>query len=918
MRQLTVVLLSALTLLATARPLWAAALILNEYNGVAPGNLLDNDNSDVFFGRVEGNGGDWFELVVVADHLDIRGWQVIVDDDGGASVATLTFSNNALLSDLRAGTIITVAEQVADDPSYDPANNDWWINLQAGPTGSGTYISATDFEVSNNDTKIEIRTGDGLPIFGPAGESISGVGVNSHEVFKLESAPSAVIGPRGDGYQDGTSSTFGAPNIYGGGTQMQDFSKLRTGQPDADPDFDGVQQCEDNCQDQYNPDQRNTDGDEFGDACDPDQGGVPGPGLPAEGCAVVDLFDPERLLEIEFTLSQSDWDTLRLQKRTLLNSLGGDCTAQPPASPYTFVHADVTIEGVTLHDIAVRKKGFIGSLDPIRPSMKVRFDEYVGGQRLFGRDRLTLNNAKQDPARIKQCLGYELFAKAGLPTPRCNFAHVKVTTENGTQDLGIYANVEDIKDAFLERVFGNASGNLYEGGTSSDFRPRFLPIFEKETNEDTNDGTDLQVVAEILGRATDDDLLTQLDPVVNIDTFFKYWAMEALIGHWDSYSGNVNNFYLYDNGADGKFYFIPWGIDDTFGRGNVFNNEGDVSPLIWARGKLARRLYLHADGPARYTQTMQTLFDTVWNETDILAEIDRMQGLIAPVTGDLSASINPIRTFVSGRRQKFQHDFLDSGPPAWTEQLSNGYCLGRAGHLEARFSAPWQESVAGSNLGTVESLTGTLYGWDLSKLSPLIFAGGNDTPGLGDVGVFRLLFQLPKPELGSLHFFITQGTAPLVEITPGATFDLEADLANAFIFVPNIFQSPPATVLLGALAEGMLELDTQNPPTVVGNTLAGQMAATITQFVHAPGACPGDCDRDRVLTAADLVGAMRSRAGGSAIAQCSAIDRNEDFYVEAAEVDEAINRIFQLVPAPTLDASDPCEIFPAIFLPPAA
>src|SRR6185436_12428769 len=106
--------------------------------------------------------------------------------NGGASTASLAFTNNPLWSDLRAGTIITVAEEVADDPSYDPGSGDWWINVRAGAAGSGSCITPTDFTVSNSDTKLEIRTTADLPIFGPAGEPISGVGVNGREMFKLE------------------------------------------------------------------------------------------------------------------------------------------------------------------------------------------------------------------------------------------------------------------------------------------------------------------------------------------------------------------------------------------------------------------------------------------------------------------------------------------------------------------------------------------------------------------------------------------------------------------------------------------------------------------------------------------------------------------------------------------------------------
>lgn len=52
----------------------ASDMILNEYNAVGNGLLLEGDGEDLFWHRTVENGGDWFELVVITDHLDIRGW----------------------------------------------------------------------------------------------------------------------------------------------------------------------------------------------------------------------------------------------------------------------------------------------------------------------------------------------------------------------------------------------------------------------------------------------------------------------------------------------------------------------------------------------------------------------------------------------------------------------------------------------------------------------------------------------------------------------------------------------------------------------------------------------------------------------------------------------------------------------------
>jgi hypothetical protein len=205
-------------------------MIVNEYNAVSPGQFLDNGGSDTFWGTIPGNGGDWIELVVTEDRIDVRGWQLVVTDDTGGpgeTTATLVFSNDSLWSNLRGGTLITVSEDLANNVSFDPAAGDWWINVQAGNGGDGTYISAQDFTVSNVNSQITIKDDGGGVVFGPIGEGINPLsGIGSDEVFKLEEDPTPFTTALSN-YNDGTSSTFGAPNVFAGGTITQDFGLLR-------------------------------------------------------------------------------------------------------------------------------------------------------------------------------------------------------------------------------------------------------------------------------------------------------------------------------------------------------------------------------------------------------------------------------------------------------------------------------------------------------------------------------------------------------------------------------------------------------------------------------------------------------------------------------------------------------------------
>lgn len=218
---------------------FAAHVILNEYNAVDSSKFLnggnasaDNDGgraSDSYFDRVMGNGGDWFELVVITDHLDIRGWQLVISDDtGGAgqTIETLTLTSNNIWSDFRSGTIITVSEDLPSDVSYNPAAGDWWINVQAKTGGSGTYITATNFKVTNNKWQLTIKDSSSTVIFGPAGEGISPVsGVGDTEIFRLEATPDGSTVPNSPDYDSGGKlSTFGSANQWG----SQDLHLLRS------------------------------------------------------------------------------------------------------------------------------------------------------------------------------------------------------------------------------------------------------------------------------------------------------------------------------------------------------------------------------------------------------------------------------------------------------------------------------------------------------------------------------------------------------------------------------------------------------------------------------------------------------------------------------------------------------------------
>jgi hypothetical protein len=220
--------------LLASQVMFGADIVLNEYNAVNAEEFLNGGDSqadedggrasDSYFGRIQGNGGDWFELIVIKDHLDVRNWKLDIYE-GGILDETLNISDHVIWSDLRSGTIITVSEDVPSDISYNPAAGDWWINVQAHDDADGEYIEASNFVVNANSWQLGIRNSDGGIVFGPAGEGISPAsGVGDTEVFRLEADPSNSTERDSKDYDDGDDfSTFGAANQWG----RQDIGDLR-------------------------------------------------------------------------------------------------------------------------------------------------------------------------------------------------------------------------------------------------------------------------------------------------------------------------------------------------------------------------------------------------------------------------------------------------------------------------------------------------------------------------------------------------------------------------------------------------------------------------------------------------------------------------------------------------------------------
>lgn len=163
-----------------------------------------------------------------------------------------------------------------------------------------------------------------------------------------------------------------------------------------------------------------------------------------------DVLDKNSITSIDIKIKESDW-------KWLLEN----------ATKEEYKSADVTINGETFNNVGIRPKGN-SSLTSVandsttdRYSIKIDFGQYVDGQTYHGIRKLALNNNISDATYMKEAISYDIYNFLGIATPEYSYTDIKI---NGS-DWGLYLGVEVIDERFIEKNYGEVSGNLYKPET---------------------------------------------------------------------------------------------------------------------------------------------------------------------------------------------------------------------------------------------------------------------------------------------------------------------------------------------------------------------------------------------------------------------------------------------------------------------
>jgi spore coat protein H len=316
--------------------------------------------------------------------------------------------------------------------------------------------------------------------------------------------------------------------------------------------------------------------DMLGEPGGPEAGAFPGGGLPPgeiddlTPCAGWEAGDPCVILSGPFRVG----GTCRAR--------GGETRCVPNASPASpegpgllpreplTVPVEVELDGESWTRVGLRYKGnsslvFLWGVGNRKLPFRLEFDEFedewpaLEDQHFWGWQEVTFSPNWPDDSQLREAFVSDLLASHGVPVARHTFVRVYVDEGAGPEWRGLYTMIEDLSDdRALERLFGDADGNLYkpEGRAAS------WAYFDAEAfpqkGGDEDDWSDVQAAITALHADLEPAAWRAgLEAAFDTHGFLRWLALNTVFVNGDTYGHVAHNYYLYaTEGA--PLVWIPW------------------------------------------------------------------------------------------------------------------------------------------------------------------------------------------------------------------------------------------------------------------------------------------------------------------------------------------------------------------------
>ncbi|MDO6718869.1 CotH kinase family protein [Psychrosphaera sp. 1_MG-2023] len=309
------------------------------------------------------------------------------------------------------------------------------------------------------------------------------------------------------------------------------------------------------------------------------------------------VFDINALPSITLTFSDDEWQSLLQSSREVPYEVPADFSFDKNGTVTQLTSVGVKLSGNTSFVLPDDGNGQYR-----QAHFSLDFDEFVDKQTFSKLSKLRLKRFHNDPTFVHEPLSNQIMHNFDLWTAHSStYARlfIKVGAAN-TAYFGVYRMNESVnRKEYIDKRFGtdNDKGFLWQGNHKGFGAALFSNIQENWQGIDVNDqatfefkGKDddfeqaksqLITIANNFTQLSGNEFKLYIEQHLDIPVFLKFLAAEAVLGHWDGFWGNGNNYYFYIDESE-VVYFIPYDTDNALGTSLLVEDVGSRNPMNFA------------------------------------------------------------------------------------------------------------------------------------------------------------------------------------------------------------------------------------------------------------------------------------------------------------------------------------------------
>ena len=377
------------------------------------------------------------------------------------------------------------------------------------------------------------------------------------------------------------------------------------------------------------------------------------------------VFDMNVLPEIRIEISVDEWnDLLEAYDRDNNTNSNVHCNVnfKSKGEEHDFVDAGLRLRGNTSRR---RPEGNGGEMHRTDNTdwhhchfmINLRKYQKDDAHELHNVRKIHLKWHKDDRAYCRELYCYDLFRRFGIWTaPYSSYCRLWIHVEGDSKPAyyGVYEMIEVIDDKYVKKrkeLYGDHKHNLWKCSWGADLNYNNIHhaniwydddstenrTYELKTNtENFNDAKEQLIeFTKNVTQRKGQDFHDWIASVCDVRLLLRTYAVNVVVGMWDDYWNNKNNFYIYFNSSDKnnyKFFFIPYDYDNTLGTSlncGVQSDSGRQDPLNWGNtneSPLIGKILEFDDYRKIYVEALNELIDPANNLFYYQHSISRING----------------------------------------------------------------------------------------------------------------------------------------------------------------------------------------------------------------------------------------------------------------------------------------------------